>query len=278
MTLQRNFRIIISLLFLVLCVNSSFASKREIALTIDDLPFVGEGKNFHLDKIIATLQKEEVTATGFVIAGTVRPDNWKMLHKFKDAGFALGNHTLSHKNLNTTKTDAYIHEIESADKLLSPVMTEPKYFRYPYLAEGAAEKKQKVREFLAEKNYRIAPITIDSNDFVFNRLLLALPQKDRRAYLEVLKQSYLAFIWQRTLQAEERAHNARTSDEAQILLIHANLLNAYVLPDIIKLYQKNGFTFVSLDEALKTMQQARKDSRYKNRSVDPTMESFAAWD
>lgn len=255
-TLLFNIRHIIALLMLVLCCDPCLAFKRQIALTIDDLPFVGEAKNFHLDKIITTLKEHEITATGFIIAGNVRPDNWPVLQKFKEAGLSLGNHTLSHMNLNTVKTDTYIHEIDSADKILQPVMTEPKYFRYPYLAIGSGEKKETIQHFLAEKSYTIAPITVDSKDFVFNKILLSVPEKGRRQHIGILKFAYLDFIWQQTMQAEENAHFPRKADHAEILLIHANLLNAYLLPDIISMYQQQGFTFVSLDEALHTLQKA----------------------
>jgi len=251
-------RKLMALAMLILLVNATSAAKREIAITIDDLPFVGEGKNFHLEKIISTLKAREVTVTGFVIAGNVRENNWPVLRKFKAAGFGLGNHTLTHMNLNQVKTEAYVHEIEEADKRLQPVLTEPKYFRYPYLATGNGKKREEIQQVLTDNNYRTAPITIDSNDFVFNKILLTVPEKARRKHIEILKLAYLDFIWQQTLLAEEKSHYSRKDDQAQILLIHANLLNAYLLPDIITLYQQNGFTFVSLEEALKTREKHKK--------------------
>ncbi|KTD12171.1 polysaccharide deacetylase family protein [Legionella jamestowniensis] len=231
---------------------SVFAQKKEIAITIDDLPFVGESKNFHLNMIIETLKANEIPATGFVIAKEVTPENWKMLQKFHDAGLGLGNHTYSHLNLNQVKTEAYIHEIDAADKILAPILTEPKYFRYPYLAMSQGDKKDRVLHFLSAKNYQIAPITVDSKDFLFNQILYAVPEKERRGFLKTLKDCYINFIWQQTLKAEEHNRLAHKPDQAQILLIHANLLNAYVLSDIINLYKQNGFTFISLEEALRT--------------------------
>lgn len=253
-------RKLLALAMLVLLVNNvaAAAAKREIAITIDDLPFVGEGKNFHLEKIINTLKAREVTVTGFVIAGNVRENNWAVLREFKAAGFGLGNHTLTHMNLNRATTEAYAHEIEEADKRLKSVLTEPKYFRYPYLAVGNGKKREAIQQVLTDNHYHNAPITIDSNDFVFNKILLTVPEKGRRKYIETLKLAYLDFIWQQTLLAEEKSHYSRRDDQAQILLIHANLLNAYLLPDIITLYEQNGFTFVSLEEALKTREQVKK--------------------
>lgn len=267
------------LFILTLFVNSVFAEKREIAITIDDLPFVGESKNFHLTMIIDALTASEIPATGFIIAGKVGADNWKTLQKFRDAGFGLGNHTLSHINLNRVDADTYIREIGQADKILSPVLTEPKFFRYPYLAVSKGAKKEKILDYLATKHYEVAPITIDSKDFIFNQLLLSVPEKQRRDFLGYLKVSYLNFIWQQTLSAMETDKYNHKSEQAQILLIHANLLNAYVLPDIIALYKQNGYTFVSLNQALNTFPsyaKRHKQSIHLAKNSEP--EDDLAWD
>lgn len=231
----------------------SFAQHKKIAITIDDLPFVGEYRNFHLNMIITTLQEQQVPATGFIIASEVRTDSWEVLNKFRDAGLGLGNHTYSHINLSQVKTSEYIQNIKEADRILKPVMTEPKYFRYPFLAMGHGQKREDVLCYLAQNNYQIAPITIDSKDFAFNQRLFAVAEINRRQYLSELKPFYLEFIWQQTLRAEEKNQLNHNPDQAQILLIHANLLNAYVLPDIINLYREKGYQFVSLQKALKTI-------------------------
>ncbi len=234
---------------ILLCLPlSCFSHPHTIALTIDDLPFVGEEKNFHLSMIIKALTEQHVPATGFVIAGAVSKNNWPLLHQCREAGLALGNHTMTHANLNKIGAEAYIQDIDAADKRLSPVLSRPKYFRYPYLVMGTGQAKDHVMQYLADKHYHIAPVTIDSKDFVFNQLLLAISEKERRAFLTILKPCYLAFLWQQTLQAEARTRN--TPEQAQILLIHSNLLNAYVLPDLITLYRQQGYHFVSLKRAL----------------------------
>jgi peptidoglycan/xylan/chitin deacetylase (PgdA/CDA1 family) len=235
---------------LVITLNQSFAQKRELAITIDDLPFVGESQNKHLNMILHALQENNTPATGFIIAGEVTPRNWPMLRKCHEAGMGLGNHTLSHINLKTSTASTYIQEIEDADKILAPLLTKPKYFRYPYLAMGSGQKKEQVEHYLSKKQYHVAPISIDSKDFVFNQLLLSVPEAKRRHFLTVLEPCYLEFIWQQTLKAEERNRLAHKEDQPNILLIHANLLNAYVLPDMIRLYQEHGFHLITLEEAL----------------------------
>lgn len=276
------------LLFFVVLSDISLAKEKTIALTIDDLPFVGEYRNFHLNKMMNAMQEQQVSATGFVIASEIRANNWETLRQFRDAGFGLGNHTFSHANLNKLKVKEYIQEIKKADVLLSPLMSTPKYFRYPYLAMSSGSKKNKILHYLTKNHYQVAPITIDTKDFVFNQRLLSVPEIGRRAYLEELKPFYLEFIWQQTQKAEEVTHYRHRPDQTQILLIHANLLNATVLTDIIQLYKQRGYTFVSLEQALETFKLpsactkpiplAKPDSLGDMAKMNFSGEDFVEWD
>lgn len=235
-----------------------FAEQREIAITIDDLPLVGSKMNTpgnqqrsteRFMRIIQAFSENHVPATGFVIAGAIEKGQWEFLEQFRSAGLMIGNHTYSHKNLNQMNADAYIADIDKADKILSPLLTEPKYFRYPYLAEGNKVSKPKVLEYLTSKNYHIAPVTIDSKDFRFNEELYHVPYRARENYiLTKMKGRYLDYIWQQTLKAEKHTNGQPVK---QILLIHANLLNSYLLPDVIQMYKQNGYKFITLTEALK---------------------------
>lgn len=245
--------VVVGALFSSMC----FAEDKEIAITIDDLPLVASQMNTpnnqkrsidRFTKIVEVLQKYKVPATGFVIAGAIEKGQWAFLEQFRNAGLMLGNHTYSHYNLNQMSAEKYIADVERADKILAPILTEPKYFRYPYLAEGNKNTKKKVYDYLAAHHYTIAPVTIDSKDFNFNEMAYKVPFRSREAYIMKLKPRYLAYIWKQTQLAEKRSKGQNTK---QILLIHANLLNSYLLGDILEMYQKNGYKFISLTEALK---------------------------
>lgn len=230
---------------------------KEIAITIDDLPFVGSATNTpsnlkrtqeRFNAIIKALVDNQVPATGFAIGGAVAKNEWDLLQAFRDQGFTLGNHTYTHRSLDSMSAESYIADIERADNKLASVMTSPKYFRYPYLAEGKGEKKLKVYDYLATHQYTIAPVTIDSKDYEFNAQFYRIPYRLRPQNLAQFKKRYLAYIWKQTLAAERRANGQPVK---QILLIHANLLNSLCLNDVIQLYKKNGYTFISLADALK---------------------------
>ena len=259
----------------ILFTSTCFAQEREIAITIDDLPLVASKMNTpgnqqrateRFSKIVEAFKKYQVPATGFIIAGAIGKNQWAFLEQFQQAGLMLGNHTYSHYNLNQMSAEKYIADIERADKILAPILSTPKYFRYPYLAEGNNKTKQKVYDYLNEHHYVIAPVTIDSKDFNFNESVYKVPYHSREAYIQKMKPRYLAYIWKQTLLAER---NAKGKNSKQILLIHANILNSYLLGDILEMYKKNGYKFISLTEALKSPAPSLNAPILENKTETP---------
>jgi peptidoglycan/xylan/chitin deacetylase (PgdA/CDA1 family) len=245
--------------FLSLCLFTfqSIAQTKEIAITIDDLPLVASQMNNQANqqrsterfsKIIQAFTNNQVPATGFIIAGAIEKGQWVFLEQFRKAGLSLGNHTYSHRSAHQLSAQKYIADISRADKVIAPLLTEPKYFRFPYLDEGNNIAKPQIQQFLAENHYIVAPVTIDSKDFEFNEQLYHVPYRAREKYVNQLKKRYLSYVWNQTLKTEKKAKGKSVK---QILLIHANLLNSYALNDLIQMYKKNGYTFITLTEALK---------------------------
>jgi peptidoglycan/xylan/chitin deacetylase (PgdA/CDA1 family) len=251
---------VVALLLYTLSIACFATEEREIAITIDDLPFVGSATNTPANlkrtqdrfmAIVKVLRDNNIPATGFAIGGAIAKNEWDLLETFRNQGFALGNHTYTHKSLGGMSAENYIADIARADEKLAQVMTEPKYFRYPYLAEGTGIKKQKVLEYLTTHQYTVAPVTIDSKDYEFNAQFYRIPYRKRAQNIQQFKKRYLAYIWKQTLAAENRAKKIAGQPVKQILLIHANLLNSLCLEDVIHMYQQNGYTFISLADALK---------------------------
>lgn len=243
------------LMFLTLC-QSSYAAERVVALTIDDLPFVGpvHNKNGEINRfsqLVNQIEERKIPAMGFIIAGSIGPGQEQLLEEFKQKGFSLGNHTYTHINLNRVGANRYIEDLDKAENRLQGVMTYPKYFRYPYLAEGRGNDNQRVKDYLASHSYIIAPVTIDSKDYKFNGRLLSVNWRKRDVKLDAIKKDYLAYI-DRQITETEKMHSSETPE---ILLVHANLLNSHAMGDVIDLFQKRGYKFISLDEAIRTQQE-----------------------
>ncbi|MCX7117360.1 MAG: polysaccharide deacetylase family protein [Legionellales bacterium] len=241
-----------TLLYAILMLASAcFAERRDIAVTVDDFPFIsGNTQQIQMvhQHIADALQNHQAPATFFVIVNRLNTSQQQnQLLQLKQQGFGIGNHTFSHLSLRHTSVPEYILDIDKADKILAPMMSTPKYFRYPYLAQGRWWwNRRKVYAFLAKEQYVIAPITVDSRDFEFN---LRMGENLDKGSLEKLKKEYLGFVWAQTLKAE---HQSDLPRGRQILLIHTNLLNGLFLQDLLQMYEKKGYHFISLTDALKT--------------------------
>lgn len=270
---------ILRLVIISACIFSqaAFAQIKEIAITIDDLPFIGSDysnpnnlrrENERLVRLINTLNDRQIPVTGFVIAGSIAKGQWELLERFKSDGYVIGNHTYSHHSLNGMSAEKYMQDVERADHILTPLMTGKKYFRYPYLAESSGAKKQQVHNFLFEHGYEIAPVTVDSKDFQFNQQFLAISWRVREKYLPQFKRRYLAYIWAQTLKAEARSAKQGDGSSRQVLLVHANLLNSHLIGDVIDMYQNNGYTIVSLEQIL------HPDAMPKAGIVSPVLQSI----
>lgn len=219
-------------------------STRVMAITMDDLPPV---EPFVLDKITHALSSHQATAAFFVIADRVKPDNVRDFAQLRDQGFTLGSHSYSHPSLREVSAEQYIADLEKADKILSPIMTAPKYYRYPYLAEGRLIKRKRVHQYLSDHHYLVAPVTIDSRDFEFNSELYRSSQPLNEDELADIKNRYLNFVWKQVQKTENTQH---CRPEKQILMLHANRLNSYFLGDLLQMLANRGYRFISLDEAM----------------------------
>lgn len=223
-----------------------FATEMTLAITIDDFPFIsGNGQQIREvhHQLTEALLKHKAPAIFFVIANRLNKAQNGELLSLKQQGFDVGNHTYSHLNLRHTPVDEYIEDIDKADQILTPFLTHPKYFRYPYLAQGKWWWiRRKVHDHLASHNMVIAPVTVDSRDFEFNFRMLQHKEADP-SFLQTLKKEYLDFVWAQALKAKQANHPL-------ILLIHANQLNSYFLDSLLQMFESHGIHFVKLNSVL----------------------------
>jgi peptidoglycan/xylan/chitin deacetylase (PgdA/CDA1 family) len=129
-------------------------------------------------RLIASLKQADVPVIGFVNEGllysdnTLRPERVQMLRDWLDAGFELGNHTRWHSDLNAVGVRRFKTDILEGERLLRPMLAKrgakPQWFRYPLLRTGTTlQDKAAVETFLGKHGYRIAPVTINSSEWVF---------------------------------------------------------------------------------------------------------------
>jgi len=233
---------------------------RQVAITMDDLP----GHNCEwasleslTRRLLEPIRSQKVPLTAFVIAGHCLelPTERRraILEMWTSAGVELGNHSYSHADLNSTAIADYEKDILHADAVLRETTgaLRLRWFRSPMLHTGPdPETKARLAAFLAGHGWRQAPVTFDNSDWMFayvyrdarERGDTALAERVRAAYLPYLE-SVIAFFEVRSVEVVGR-------EFPQVLLLHANELNAEMLPDLLAMLRRRGYGFVSLDAAL----------------------------
>lgn len=246
-----------------LCI--SCATKREIAITIDDLPLVGGWQKDKVEqkeifyKTLNYLEFYNVAATGFVVGANIQKHHHSYLDDFTRKGNFIGNHTFLHKNLVKVEIKEYTKDIKQGEQAIKKWQKSPKYFRYPYLARGDNLKKRaSVESFLTDNDYIIAPVTIDSNDWHFNSLYEKAIVSKNKKLVEKIGNDYLIYIKKQTYQMIKMTESKNNKTVKHILLLHMNRINADYLGEILNWYKTKDWNFI-------TLQNAMTDSYYQQK-------------
>ena len=248
---------------------------RRVAITIDDGPVVNEMTdlgNFQriTNGLVGSFQIEKVPVTLFVnerqlnVPGQ-RDARAAVVEQWLNAGFEVGNHAYSHKSASKVPVDEFTDDVIKGEVITRALLEQRGqqlvWLRYPYLHSGAtAEAHQAIVDFLEKRKYRHAPVTVDYADYTFAG---AYTRELRRGNVEVaerIKQAYLDQVDVGFEYAEKSSMELYGREIAQILLIHCNELNSVSLRDSIARMRKRGYTFISLEEAMKDEAYQRPDT------------------
>lgn len=242
------------------------ASEREVALTIDDLPYQRGNSLAEVQALtsglLAHIKAKRVPVVGFVNESKLheRGDaelagRTALLEQWLDAGAELGNHTYSHVDINAVSLDEYKRDLLRGEEISRPLMKSRgltlRYFRHPYLRAGQdARVKAALEQFLKEHDYTIAPVTIDNDEWIFASAYDKAAENKDSATMKRIGTDYLNYMERCFDFSEHLATQVFARDIKQVLLVHANALNAEYLDDLIALVEKRGYRFVSLADAL----------------------------
>jgi peptidoglycan/xylan/chitin deacetylase (PgdA/CDA1 family) len=246
-----------------LAISSAAGQQRaKVAITVDDLPVHGDLPSTMTRAEIAKRMIEVFKAKGvpgvygFVNAKNIGGDQEKadVLATWANSGFPLGNHTFSHIDLNTVSAEAFEEEIAMNEAPLRSFLGtgDWHWFRYPYLHEGdTLEKRSAVRKYLSDHGYKIAQVTLDFGDYAWNNPYARCVAKQDTPAIEWLKSSYLSTASSDIALDRKLSVMLFGRDIKHVLLLHIGALDSIMLPDLLDLLKKQGFDFVSLEEAEK---------------------------
>ena len=125
------------------------------------------------------------------------------------------------------------------------------WLRYPFLHEGdTVEKRRAVRAWLLAHGYKIAEVSMDFEDYLWNEPYARCTAKHDEPSIQKLHDSYLAVADQYYAVFRELAQLVYGRDVKYVLLMHVGAFDARMLPELLALYRAKGVQFVSLQDAL----------------------------
>jgi peptidoglycan/xylan/chitin deacetylase (PgdA/CDA1 family) len=241
------------------------AGEKQLAITFDDLPL--NGKQFELgrlrvmtDKLLTAIKREQVPVTGFVnesllyVPGEIE-GRIELLRQWRDAGVELGNHTFAHVGFKDTPIGQYEDDFVRGETITRALLKEkgrkPRYFRHPFLQMGPTlEQEQAFEKFIAERGYRTAPVTIDIFDWMFRVAYAQARTQGDAQRMKTIAAEYLKFANIKFDFCERVSIGLFGRPVKQILLLHANELNADNFDALAQLIKARGFHFITLEQAL----------------------------
>lgn len=248
---------------------------RAVAVTFDDLPAVLSTRSDNAflkeitDKLLAAIAANNVPAIGFVNESKLYPDKRldparvSLLQQWLDHGLELGNHTFSHSDLHEVSVRSYKADVKRGERitrsLLKPRGLTLRYFRHPYLRTGRDLKtRRKIEKFLARRGYSVAPATIDSHDWMFAAAYAkALERSGRIA--EQIAVAYCSHFKEQLEYVEKQSRELFGYEIKQVVLFHANSLNADHFETLARTLKELRYCFISLAEALSDQAYACRD-------------------
>ncbi len=251
------------------------APARRVAVTIDDAPVVNEMTdigNFRrvTAGLVGAFVADRVPVTVFVnerqlnVPGQ-RDARVAALDQWLDAGFDLGNHGYAHLSANTVPLTQFTDDVLKGEVVIRPLVESRgrklTWFRYPYLHSGtSAESHQGIVDFLAARQYRVAPVTVDYADYTFAGAYVREVRAGRVEQAARIRQAYVDQVDVGFAYAEQASVEVFGREIPQILLIHCNELNSVALRDTFARMRARGYEFITLEQAMADEAYARADS------------------
>lgn len=254
------------LIVLALLLPAPAPAQRQVALTFDDLPFVGPRTDLATARqatarLLEVLDHHQATAVAFVtetklqVPGEVDA-RLDLLRDWLRRGHDLGNHTFDHANLNAVELEDWRASVVKGEPLHGWLRSEAgrssaPFFRHPMTYTGGSpEKKAAAEAFLAGRGYRIAPFTVENSDFIFNVIYVQALAEANPERAERVAAAYLSHTEAVFQSVEAYCQTVFGREPAQILLLHANELNAATLEPMLRRLAERGYRLIGLPAAL----------------------------
>jgi peptidoglycan-N-acetylglucosamine deacetylase len=257
---MRTRRLLAALAAACVLATPGVARAEPVALTFDDLPLngplaPGTTRVGIVNDVLALLRARRVPPVyGFVNAGKLEGnrDGAEALRHWVASGERVGNHTYGHLDLHEATPAQFLEDVRRDEPALELLDAGDAWhwLRYPYLREGdTLDKRRAVRVALAERGYRIAQVTLDYEDYLWNGAYARCLATANAPALVRLESLYLATASDYLDAGRQMAQLVFGRPIRHVLLLHLGAFSAHILPPLLDLLERKGFTLMTLEDA-----------------------------
>lgn len=218
----KRFSIFLTFIFILTAIPiytlSAEDTEKAIYLTFDDGP---GGKV--TTEILDILKEENVHATFFLIGGQIKGQE-DTIRRMKEEGHSLGLHSMTHEKCKLySSEEGFLKEMLEVQTIIKDITGDTTYIlRFPFGCNNTSyHLKSHLVELLHENNFKIYDWNVDSTDG-------ANPSAPPSTFVK----------------------NAKSDKDTIFLLMHCGYQSKHsvqALPEIIKYYKDNGYTFKTIN-------------------------------
>jgi peptidoglycan/xylan/chitin deacetylase (PgdA/CDA1 family) len=228
--------------------------RSRIAITMDDLNWQAIPEAMRREageRILRALDRQTVRAALFVIGENGdTPIGRPIVREWSKRGHMIGNHTWSHRWIDAVPAEQFGQDILRCDAFVRQFPTFRPYFRFPMLKEGGTrERRDWMRAFLKQNGYRNGAVTIDASDWYYDNRLRKCMDERPNFDVNLFREPYLAHLWDRATYYDRLAREVLGRAIPHTILVHYNVLNSYLLGDVMDMFLMRGWQLVDAERA-----------------------------
>ncbi len=226
----------------------------EIALTFDDCPRKVSRLMNGIDrakKLIDELKKANIQQVAFFCNSPTRSEDGSIrIDVFANAGHLIANHSADHPDLYSTPVEKFTKGIDIADKELRDFPNFRRWFRFPFLHEGKTPiDVEAVRTHLAKIRYMNGYVTVDTQDWYVNELLVQGLDSGKKFHLKRLCETYKDMMVDDAEFFDNMSVKALGRSVKHVMLLHETDLNALCIGEVVNGLRNKKWNIISPDVA-----------------------------
>lgn len=277
--MKQHFSFLILIFLIILTMSDVTFGQSSVAITIDDVPNTGKfRKDNFTSKLLKELDSLNVPVTVFITEGLLYKGdsigkNFELLQNWINRDYAtIGYHSSQHSRYSEVGLDSFKIDVERGESVIREAALKygksVEYFRMPYNDLGKdSVQHAAIERYLSSKNYKIAPFTVESADWMFNYIYEYYLEKKDSVKARETAGKYIAKTLAYFDFFDSLALKLYGRPISQIYLCHDSRLNADYLPVLLAEMKKKNYKIISFNDALQDKVYKQKDNYYKKWGI-----------